>query len=343
MTLPASGAISFNAINVELGVAGTTSASLNQASYRTLAGVPSGAITMSNFYSKSYRVALSSTFSANASNQTVALASLSGYVAGKSDITVTVNSGVYVYSTCIATPAITFTGGTTGDVVTLVNNGFIMGQGGQGGQSQTGGPAISLSYPVTINNTNASAYIGGGGGSGSGGYECYGCYCRFCYGGGGGAGGGKGGLLTQVATNSCGDVIPGGSIGSVGGTYSQGPNPYLVPHGGGGGRIFPGTGGCVGGGNLIGADRDQRGKGGGAGGGGGHKFTLYRTGNGGAGNAPGGNGGAGIGGAGGGGWGASGGTSVYGNFGTGGKAVALNGKSVTWTSGNTTRVYGSVS
>lgn len=53
MTLPVSGAISFNAINVELGVAGTTTASLNQASYRALAGVPSGAISLSNFYGKS--------------------------------------------------------------------------------------------------------------------------------------------------------------------------------------------------------------------------------------------------------------------------------------------------
>ncbi len=53
MALQSSGAISFNNINVELGVAGTTSASLNQASYRTLAGVASGAISLSNFYGKS--------------------------------------------------------------------------------------------------------------------------------------------------------------------------------------------------------------------------------------------------------------------------------------------------
>ena len=53
MALQSSGAISFNNINVELGVSGTTSASLNQSSYRTLAGVASGAISMSNFYGKS--------------------------------------------------------------------------------------------------------------------------------------------------------------------------------------------------------------------------------------------------------------------------------------------------
>lgn len=53
MTLPVSGAISFNAINVELTVAGTTTANINQASYRTLAAVPSGTISLSNFYGKS--------------------------------------------------------------------------------------------------------------------------------------------------------------------------------------------------------------------------------------------------------------------------------------------------
>lgn len=53
MTLPSSGPISFNAINVELGQAGTTTASLGQTSYRNLAGVASGAISLSNFYGKS--------------------------------------------------------------------------------------------------------------------------------------------------------------------------------------------------------------------------------------------------------------------------------------------------
>lgn len=53
MTLPVSGPLSFNAINVELGTAGTTQASMGQASYRTLAGVASGQIAMNNFYGKS--------------------------------------------------------------------------------------------------------------------------------------------------------------------------------------------------------------------------------------------------------------------------------------------------
>jgi len=62
MALQSSGAISFNNINVELGVAGTTQASLNQSSYRTLAGVASGAISMSNFYGKSAGTPVSITY-----------------------------------------------------------------------------------------------------------------------------------------------------------------------------------------------------------------------------------------------------------------------------------------
>jgi len=47
-------------------------------------------------------------------------------------------------------------------------------------------------------------------------------------------------------------------------------------------------------------------------------------------------------GGGGGGWGAAGGSANVGG-GAGGRAVALNGRTVTWVSGNTTRVYGGVS
>jgi hypothetical protein len=53
MTLPSSGAISLNAVNIELGLSGTTTISLNQASVRTLFAVPSGQISMSDGYGKS--------------------------------------------------------------------------------------------------------------------------------------------------------------------------------------------------------------------------------------------------------------------------------------------------
>lgn len=51
MALP-TGQISLNQVNVELGLAGTTQISLNQTNVRTLAGVPSGAISMQNLQGK---------------------------------------------------------------------------------------------------------------------------------------------------------------------------------------------------------------------------------------------------------------------------------------------------
>lgn len=53
MTLPASGAISFSAVNIELGLTSTAQISLNDAAVRTLFGDASGAVAMSDAYGKS--------------------------------------------------------------------------------------------------------------------------------------------------------------------------------------------------------------------------------------------------------------------------------------------------
>jgi len=59
MALNSSGPISFGgatagqSINLELGVSATALASINSTAFRTLAGVPSGAISLNNFYGKS--------------------------------------------------------------------------------------------------------------------------------------------------------------------------------------------------------------------------------------------------------------------------------------------------
>ena len=53
MTLPASGAISFSAVNIELGLTSTAQISLNDAAVRALFGDASGAVTMADAYGKS--------------------------------------------------------------------------------------------------------------------------------------------------------------------------------------------------------------------------------------------------------------------------------------------------
>jgi hypothetical protein len=298
---------------------------------------------MSDLQNKSNitRASASFTYSTNRTSAVaVQVSGISGYVAGSTDITITVNAGVYLSSDSIVDPAIRIYGATSGDTITLINNGYIMGRGGNGAthpsQGANGGPAISIEFPITINNTNPSAYIGGGGGGGGAG-DC------GTTSGGGGAGGGAGGNNNAGASGGGGGSIgnsgsDGGYIGNTsqavgaGGGAGGGGSSYVQPAkgnpssgaGGGGGRIFPGVGGQT----LTGG-------------------ITYPGGVGGSANSAGTASANGIGGGGGGGWGASGGqggggcSSVYG--GTGGKAVALNGYSVTWVSGDTTRVYGSVS
>jgi hypothetical protein len=339
MTLNSSGPISLGgstagqSVNLELGFAATATIAMNTTAVRTLAGFPTAGTqySMSNFYGKSNRVAISSTFTTNTSNASLNLSAISGYSAGKSDITVTVNNGIYLWASTTGNYGLTLTGATTGDTLTVVNSGGkIMGCGGDNG-ANNGGPAMNVAgigiTSLTINNTNASAYIGGGGGGGGNDTQGWGST------GGGGAGGGNSGGT-------------GGTIGNTGGNGSsayQGGCLFAGGSGGGGGRIFPGSGGAGGtNGFTCGTPTAGGGSGGGSGGGGGgneaNNLGIDQPGGaGGSANAVGGNGASG----GGGGWGASGGTGQ--TPGSGGKAVNTGGKSVTWTSGNTTRVYGAVS
>ena len=343
MTTP-TGTISLNDVNVELGLSGTTTISMNQANVRTLAGVGGSGtiISMNNLRGKSNRVSISYTFSAHTANASLNLSAIGGYIAGKSDITVTINGGVYLYATTTGGYGLNLSGATSGDTVTIVNNGFIMGQGGTGSNvglpgnaPGVGGPALNIAtgIGVTINNTNGSAYIGGGGGGGNWGPSG---------GGGGGAGGGAGGG-SSASGNPGGGA--GGGIGSSGGNGTSSTSNGAG--GGGGGRVFPGAGGVS---PVVASSSSfavAAGVGGAGGGGGGSASTNKASGQGGTGGSANGNGanGTAYSGGGGGGWGATGGSggTTSGIGAAGGKAVNLNGNSVTWVSGNTSRVYGAVS
>jgi len=260
MTLNASGPISLagsttgQSIAVELGLGATTAISLNDAAVRTLANVPSGAIIMpTNFYGKSNRVSIAATISANTANYTVNTAKATGYVAGGTDFTLTINSGVFVSSGSTGSYAMTVdTSWAAGDTVTIVNSGTIVGRGGNGGNGGTGtygggdnggagGPALLVQRAITMNNLNRIA--GGGGGGGGQGviqFTDKGGNPTTAFGGGGGGGGigdssgGSGGGGGGGGQN--GNAGGGGSLTGTGsGGRSNACNPGSFNTGGAGG------------------------------------------------------------------------------------------------------------
>jgi len=237
MTLPASGPLSMSQVNSELALVSTTQLSFSQTVLRTLAGVLSGDISMSSLRGKSNRKSISLTVNASTNEYNVySSASATGnYVAGTSDIVLTIGVGVYISSSSEAAPALTVSGFSTGDTVTINNYGQIYGHGGRGGSGGTlyvsvssvgfqGGTAISLNFATTINNQGAIA--GGGGGGGGGSLKTYTTLAKpsgTYYIGGGGGGGGGGSIYgsTGGAGGSFGYSTYGGTAGTAGvaGTY----------------------------------------------------------------------------------------------------------------------------
>ena len=261
MTLNSSGPISLAgttagvSIEIENGGNGTTQISLNDGPVRTLAGVttPSSTITMpTNFYGKSNRVAVTVTLSASTANYTWNKCKVPGYSAGKTCATLKINSGVYVYSGSTGSQALTVSSAwTSGDVVKIINCGYIIGMGGcggnggfNGGVGTNAGTALLAQYPVSI--TNNSTVGGGGGGGGGGGYVVYFCgeSGSFIYCGGGGGGGGRTGLTPT--NGGYGDAGPG----SGGTNSSAGGGGGGTPGGPGGGWGSSGSGGSPGAGGT---------------------------------------------------------------------------------------------
>lgn len=275
----------------------------------------------------------SATISANQKELNLRTWALANGWNGTSAASITVAANVYIWSDNLAASALTIDGLWPGGI-TLINKGYIIGRGGDSGGTQNGSDAINIQVNLTCD--SSSGYICGGGGAGGSS-------------GGGGAGGGIGGAgeYPGGAGGACGAAGANGTPGS-GGNFCSG---------GGGGRIVPGAGGSGG------SYPYSIGYGGGAGGGGASLMNDSGAGGGGygaAGGSGGANGGNGsyatgngkvmydTGGGGGGGWGAMGGStnSVMGSVpgGVGGKAINLNGKSVTWVGGfPSVKIYGGVS
>jgi hypothetical protein len=420
MALTPSGQIAFSDINAEINtvtpMATTAKRAINDLYCRKLSGKSSSTalVSMTDFYGKTFiRQTITKTFTANTSDALFSTADYPDYGAGFTDITITVSPGIWLWATTVKKNGLTISGLTTGDTLSIVNQGYIIGCGGASsitadfalGPFQRGSAAIKLNYTASvdpiINNTYATAYIAGGGGAGK---TINNQYNNITVLGGGGAGGG-------TSAYNFPSPIPGGTIGQPGsdGFYevrsftSPSLGYYVYMYGGSGGRVLPGDGGIAPTPishpdlpQLVNASAYETfnefgsgGSGGGAGGSGSAFGGSYPTsnncfpdgnpgafgGNGGSINSPGGSGSIvnniwwQLGAGGGGGWGAQGGSAVranlvgggsssgsgcfqYGAMGTptvipttfelGGNAVSTNGRTVTWVSGNTTRVYGAV-
>ena len=312
MALQSSGAISLNDIQTEFG--GTNPISISEyyrgGSFVTdnNTGVPtSGAIDMGDFYGSTNQFAFTiSTDTQEADLSTLATAA--GWN-GTDPLNATVASGVYLWSDDTAVGGLTIPSSLNG-LVTITNNGYIIGRGGNSGGNDGGPALVNNATGVTL--TNASgAYIAGGGGGG------------LSTSGGGGAGGGDsigsygtrlGGAIGQAGAvgNGGGNAYHGGSGGNY---YDAGSSSIVYPIGSGGGRILSSTGANGGGVCNIGSF----GYGGGAGGVGNNAGTR------GCNNGTGG----------GGGWGAAGGGS-----GAGAGGAAISGTAIATYTNNGT-VYGS--
>lgn len=289
-TISIGGSTSGQSIALELGLSATGTLSMSSLyrggtyvkpgiSNTRNTGVPSsGAISLSNLYGMVRRPQLSlpyannssfsqATFAPFGSNVTYSGSAVGGYIAGQSDITVTIPSGTTIYSTSTGTAAITFSGFSSGDEVRIDNYGVIAGKGGDGGtpNGAAGGDAINYNpanaafYPY---NYSGATIAGGGGGGGRGaavqvsvdipsGYS-YTTYTYYARGGGGGGGAGANGqynssgssyvgnaslvsYVTTTTNGSAGGSTSGGAAGSGDyGYYYTTSNYYLVSGGAGG-------------------------------------------------------------------------------------------------------------
>jgi hypothetical protein len=253
MALALTGPLSLSQVNTELGRAADSTISLGEPNVRALAGIASGAIELGGLRGKSSQFTY--TITSHQLQMNLRSAVLTAGWNGTSKVEVTVAAGIYIWSDSTAVPALNMGGAFPGGL-TLINNGFIMGKGGDGGYQfadritysapTSGGPAINLTGPITIN--NSTGYIGGGGGGGAGatGSPINILNSPVHSPGGGGAGGGRGGAMPYGDTSSrvMGAFGSGGAIGQFGliATNSNNWAGATIPiHGGAGGASGAGA------------------------------------------------------------------------------------------------------
>lgn len=225
MTLPISpNSISLDQVNTELVITSGTRIALNDTPVRTLFVKPTGTISLSDGYGKSYDF-IPAPITADVQNLNLRTWALSQGWDGTRRVIVTINSGVTIGSNNTSSAALTIDG-TWPRGVKLINNGLIIGCGGKGGNNDTngspGGTALLVSTATDIENTFGTIGGGGGGGGGgaSGSYTVSGKYGDTVYYYTGAGGGGGQGYLPGAG----GTGVPNGSPGTknAGGTGGNG-------------------------------------------------------------------------------------------------------------------------
>lgn len=242
MTLQSSGAISINNINTELGSASGATRSLGDTSSRNLAGVPSGAISLSNFYGKSNELVLDFGTNAMTDVNLRAQADSRGYT-NHAKVICKFSGNIDASATSV--PAIEVGSWPAGTAVHVIiyGSGQVRGRGGAGGSGQlangtaavaggAGGPAIKATYSIPGGCTieiqgSASIRPGGGGGGGGGRGYVVGETLQYYTGGNGGNGYTVGVAATAGATGGTNSGIGGnggaqGTNGAAGASTSWG-------------------------------------------------------------------------------------------------------------------------
>ena len=221
MALPSTGPLSLNEIHIEAGGSSGTLCSLNDADIRGIISKSAGTTnSISEYRGQSAETGLTSGGTINGQAQRQEITASSFISSGG---TLRIPSNMWVWSDDTTVAALTI------DIpCTIINDGKIIGKGGQGGSGLRiknlahpttsaynsgyntvglgsggdGGPAIKINSGVsgvTITNSSGAYIAGGGGGGGSSGVEPQNSYS----GGGGGAGGGDGGYHREDGEGVC--------------------------------------------------------------------------------------------------------------------------------------------